>query len=333
MKPISINHSIITAIARITKDLSVRNSFYQREFLSLDVHRETKLRGYFFAVAICHQTHHLKSKLRGVYGWDYLEDGFVRLMREAPEKLHPEWIQKQSIIEISDLLAGLFSDSGLPEHTTLDRLEERAFLMKNAATYIQEEFAGRFELLLDYSEAKLLNKGKGVYEVFPDMEAFRDPLQKKTLFLLKLLQDANLFSVTDKENLMPVMDYHMMRILLRAGAVEVNDHSLKEKLRNQSPLEEDPGIRAACIRAMKVIAEESGHDILKMNDFYWTLGRSCCTETTRCRDRMCAKNPCTFQEVVAVEDHSKCALEEVCMGAKDDAFRSLWHPVIKTHFY
>lgn len=333
MKPVSINRSITEAIARITKELSVRVSFYQREFISLDVDWETKLRGYFYAVAICHQTHHLMSRLRGIYGWDYLEDGFVWLMSNAPEKLHPEWIKKQSITEISKLLAGIFSDSGIPEHTTLDRLEERAFLMKNTATYVQEEFDGRFELLLDYTGNKLLSDGKGVYEIFPAMEAFRDPLQKKTLFLLKLLQDAELFSICDKENLIPVMDYHMMRVLLRSGAVEVRDDLLKQKLRKQIRLDDDKGIREACVKAMKIIGEESGHGILKMNDFYWTLGRSCCAETTLCADKVCAKEPCTFHEVVKIENHDKCALQEVCKGSIDIDYRSLWHPVIKTHYY
>lgn len=333
MKPVSINRSTTEAIARITKELSVRSTFYQREFLSLDVDRETKLRGYFYAVAICHQTHHLKSRLRGIYGWDYLEDGFVRLMRNASEKLHPEWLQKQSINEISNFLASTFSDSGSAEHTTLDRLEERAFLMKNTATYLEEEFAGRFELLLDYTGNKLLNEGKGVYEVFPNMEAFRDPLQKKTLFLLKLLQDAELYSITDTESLMPVMDYHMMRVLLRTGAVQIEDDLLKEQLRKKTPLTDDKGVRAACVQAMKIIGEESGHGILKMNDFYWTLGRSCCAETTLCTDKVCAKDPCTFHVVVKIENHEKCALQDVCKGSTDINYRSLWHPVIKTHYY
>jgi len=333
MKPISINEKIVSNIAAVTRKLNIRDSFYKRDFLTIDVDRETKLRGFFFAVAICHQTHHLKNQLKGIYGWDYLEDGFVRLMRDFPEKLQPEWLVKRSLNEISHLLASTFSDSGLPEHTTFDRLEERAFLMKNAATYVQEEFAERFELLLDYTGSKLLNEGKGVYEFFPDMEAFRDPLQKKTLFLLKLLQDANLFNITDKEHLMPVMDYHMMRVLLRTGAVEIQDETLKAKLSQHALLDHDQGIREACAQAMKMVGEKSGHGVLKMNDFYWPLGRSCCAETTLCHDKVCVKQPCTFHEVADIHHHEKCVLQPVCKGAEDAEYRGMWQPVVQTHFY
>lgn len=55
--------------------------------------------------------------------------GFVRLIRDYSEKLLPEWLIKRSLNEISNLLASTYSDFSLPEHTTLDRLEEPAFLM------------------------------------------------------------------------------------------------------------------------------------------------------------------------------------------------------------
>lgn len=333
MKSIIINNSVVDAIARVTGELAIRDSFYQRDFLTIDVDRETKLRGFFFAVAICHQTHYLKSESKGIYGWDYLEDGFVRLMRDYPENLRPEWLAKQSLNEISHLLASTFSDSALPGHTTLDRLEERAFLMKNTSEHIQENFAGRFDRLLGSTDGNLLEDGQGVYELFPAMEAFRDPLQKKTTFLLKLLQDASLFRINDEENLLPVMDYHMMRVLLRTGAVEVGDEQLRTKLQQHYVLENDHGIRAACAQAMKEVGEKSGHGVLKMNDFYWTLGRSCCAETTLCHDKVCSKNPCTFFEVVDFDTHGKCALQNVCKGATQHGYRSLWQPVISTHFY
>ncbi|MGM0567051.1 MAG: queuosine salvage family protein [Bacteroidota bacterium] len=333
MKSVTINKELVNEIAAITSKLRIRESFYQRDFLSIDADREIIFCGFFAAVAICHQTHHLKSQKKQIYGWDYLEEGFVRLMLEEPDSLTPKKIKQRSVKEISNWLAESFSDSGNPKDTTLDRLEERAYLLKEMSEFIVDNFGGEYRKMLAETCNKLFNGGKGVYEVFPEMEAFKDPLQKKTTFLLKLLQDASLFTVQDEENLYPVMDYHMMRMLLRTGAVDIHDSNLKNKLRNREPLDSDYEIRAACAEAMKAIGLKSGHGILKMNDFYWTLGRSCCAETTLCHDKVCAKSPCTFHEVVDIENHERCALQSVCRGAEEPDFRRLWQPMVQTHFY
>lgn len=333
MKSVTINEELVNEIAAITSQLSIRKSFYQRDFLSIAVDRETKLRGFFAAVAICHQTHHLKSQKKRIHGWDYLEEGFVRLMREEPDSLTPKKVTQRSVKEISCWLASTFSDSGNPEDTTLDRLQERTYLLKDMSNYLVKYFGGEYQKLLAKTENRLVNGGAGVYEVFPEMEAFKDPLQKKTTFLLKLLQDADLFSIQDEKNLYPVMDYHMMRVLLRTGAVEVHDSNLKNKLLNREPLDSDYEIRAACADAMKTIGLKSGHGILKMNDFYWTMGRSCCAETTLCHYKACVKSPCTFYEVVDLESHDRCVLQDVCLGAAKPDYRKLWQPIVQTHFY
>lgn len=333
MKSVTINEELVNEIAAITSQLSIRETFYQRDFLSIAVNRKTKLGGFFTAVAICHQTHHLKSQKKQIHGWDFLEEGFVRLMVNQPESLDPVSISCSSDDEISNWLAKTFSDSGRPEETTLDRLEERTCLLKEMSAFIVSEFDGAYKKLLAETEHKLFNDGKGVYEVFPQMEAFQDPLQKKTTFLLKLLQDAALFSIHDEENLFPVMDYHMMRVLLRTGAVEIHDVSLKNKLLNRQPLDHDHEIREACAEAMKAIGLQSGHGILKMNDFYWPLGRSCCAETTLCHHKICAKSPCTLWEVADIENHDRCILQDVCLGAEEPDYRNLWQPIVQTHFY
>ncbi len=332
-KSVQLREDIVKRISEKIAKLNIRSFFYQRPFLTIEIDRETKLSAYFYAVAICHQTHNLKSEKKQLYGWDYLEDGFVRMMQENPDWLRPEQLSQLKIHEIADRLAPWFSDDDDRGHSTLDRLEERSHLMKDVGKFVWENYEGSFEAFFDRAGERLCNEGRGFYEVLPAMEAFSDPLQKKSSFLLKLLQDAGMLQLKDSENVIPVMDYHMMRVLLRTGAVEIKDRQLRSKLINKQPLESDREIRSTCAKAMRKIAMQTGHSILKMNDFFWPLGRSCCAETTLCYDRVCAKNPCTFEKVVSIDDHSRCVFEDICKGAKNNDYRELWQPEVKTHFY
>jgi hypothetical protein len=92
-------------------------------------------------------------------------------------------------------------------------------------------------------------------------------------------------------------------------------------------------VRKACIDAVKIIADISEHEIIKINDFFWSLGRSCCKESTLCIDHKCIKDPCTFYEMVDIPSHENCIFEETCLGSKDGKYRNLWEPMIETHYY
>ncbi|MCK4808355.1 MAG: hypothetical protein KAS90_01910, partial [Candidatus Aenigmarchaeota archaeon] len=139
-------------------------------------------------------------------------------------------------------------------------------------------------------------------------------------------------NIKDPENFVPVIDYHMQRVLLRMGCVEITDLELKRKLWNREKLESDVAIRNACIQAIKIISNISGHNILKMNDFFWPL-RSCCEEKTLCFDKVCNKDPCTFNLVVDLPSHNTCVFEKVCKGSTNEEYRKYWQPIVSTHFY
>ena len=125
----------------------------------------------------------------------------------------------------------------------------------------------------------------------------------------------------------------MQRVLLRMGCVTINDQELKQNLINQKKLPNDTEVRKACIEAVKIVSDISGHEIIKINDFFWSLGRSCCKETTLCIDKKCIKKPCTFYEMVDLTSHESCIFEEDCLGSKAENFRALWEPMVETHYY
>ncbi len=320
-------------VAQTIKNLRLRPDFYSRRYLRHFTDRETLLRMHFFAVAICHQTHNLFHKNLKLFGWDYIEYVFFRLASNNSDLLNPRFLRDQNPSILMEMLKQEFSHDGNSENCTLDQTSQRIELMVDASRKLIDGFNGHVAGLLKQSDGFLLNNGQGLYEVLPRFEAFTDPLQKKSTFLVKLLMEADLLEIKDTENFIPIMDYHMQRVLLRLGCVEISDESYREKIVNHEILDTDEPIRSRCVEAFRLIASESGHDITKMNDFFWSLGRSCCHQTMLCVDHLCEKTPCTFSQIVELQNHDTCAFSAICPGATDKKYRELWQPVVETHFY
>jgi hypothetical protein len=330
---VMVNETQCQKIAAIIKTLEPDNDFYQREYLTLSAQEETKYRMHFFAVAICHHTYTLHHPMLDISGWDFIEHVFLHLAKEQTALLNPAFISKATVKEISKMLAAWFAHDDKKQACTLDRLDERAGLMLDAARKLIDRYDGSVKKLFDASGGFLRKEDSGLYEVMPEFEAFSDPLQKKSTFLIKLLMDAGMIEIKDPENFIPIMDYHMQRVLLRTGCVEVLDQALRDRLLTLSPMPTDEPVRSRCTDAFRIIARLSGRPVTRMNDYFWSLGRSCCNNTTLCHDGYCEKAPCTLSQIIHLDDHSKCIFEAVCPGAISLHYRRLWQPVVNTHFY
>ena len=327
-----VNKEQSEKIGETLKGYHIRSSFFDRPFLSLNASRETKLRMYFYGAGICHQTRSLIDKSRNLAGWEYLEEVFLNLALEDSNFLHPEFLASISTKEIIKQLQILFSFDGQPENCTLDRLEERARMLKEMAFLLNRKYENSAIKLMDESDGLLYNNGKGLYENLGNLEAYCDPKKKKITFFLKLAIDAKTIEIKDKQNIIPIMDYHMQRVLLRMGCVETNEETRK-KLINKDTFSSDSEIREACIESIKIIAETSGNDILSMNDYFWPLGRSCCNESPLCHSNSCSKNPCTFFSMVELSEHKNCIFEKACKGSQNENYRLIWEPMVETHYY
>lgn len=320
-------------IGEVLKNIRIRPQFMQRDFLKVEAARETKLRMYFMAAAICHQTHSLYNDKLNLWGWDYLEYGFLQMHKSARAMFNPGYICMSDQDEIIYNLGKTFSPDGNPENSTLDKLPERTEMLIEICKKVKENNHSSIALLIDACEGRLLNNGNGLYEVLSQFTAFSDPQKKKITFFLKLASDAGLINIKDPKNIIPIMDYHMQRVLLRMGCVEVLDKQLRNELTEQIKQSSDEDIRQACIEAVKIIAATSDHSILSINDYFWSLGRSCCNQLTLCKDRSCMKQPCTFNMIVDIPSHVDCLFDGVCRGSKEDTYRKLWEPIFDTHYY
>jgi hypothetical protein len=320
-------------VAECLRQYKFRGWFYERKFLNFEAPAETRFRTYFYSVAICHQTHKLHSRKLNLWGWEYIEHVFTQLGKNNSPFLQPGIIASIAFSDLCNRLASLFSDDCSPLNTTLDRLGERASFLAEADYILESHHKGRIENLVKSSKQLLVANGNGLYETLSNFKAYSDPMRKKSTFLLKLLQDAHLIKVKDPQNFVPIMDYHMQRVLLRTGCVDVHSSKLASKLRNHEPVDKDTVVRKACIEAFRIIARESGMPVVELNDFFWSLGRSCCHKNLLCETGKCEKDPCTFARIVEHDPHTSCSLESVCLGKENEEYRQLWQPVVETHYY
>ncbi len=328
-----VNIDQCQAVAQSLKGVSIRPEFCEREFISFEADRETKLRIYFLSTAICHQTHHLYNNKLNLWGWDYIEYAFLQMLRKRHPFINPGYVAICNIRDMSRYLQEAFSPDGNWEHSTLDRIEERAGMLLEICQVIRSQYNRNISNLIDSCDGRLINSGKGLYEVLSQFVAFSDPQKKKITFFLKLASDAGLIRIKDPENLIPIMDYHMQRVLLRSGCIEITDQNLKKKIIGRHKLPTDELVRNSCIEAIRVISRHSGHELTGMNDFFWPLGRSCCNETMLCQIRTCMKDPCSLMQIVNLASHNECLLEKSCKGASESEYRLLWEPVVDTHYY
>ena len=328
---VTLNQQQCEKIADVVSMMKPSAAFYQRSYLQGAGSWETQFRMHFFAVAICHQTYHLHHKAKNLFGWDFIEEVFLQLAADDSPLLKPAWLAKVSLDEIIVLLSAAFSEGAV---CTLDRLPERAQLMQQAAAGLLRDFSESVETLISASHFQLKNPQQtGLYQLMPHCDAFADPLQKKTTFLVKLLEDAGLIKIADPENFIPIMDYHMQRVLMRTGCVEIVDSTLRDQITQQHPLPTDEPVRSRCIEAMRLISSISQVPVTRMNDIFWALGRSCCNHTLLCRDGHCEKSPCTLTQIYNIENHSQCVFQQICKGTVDPEYQNLWEPRVQTHFY
>ncbi|NOR87141.1 MAG: hypothetical protein GQ527_05980 [Bacteroidales bacterium] len=327
-KTIVVNTEQSHKIGEIVGSLDFKDDFLGRKFLTLAVPSEIKTAMYYYAVGICHQTYHLANPKLNLYGWDFLEYGFMEIALQKPELLDAQYLVQLTPTDLIPLIKPFFAEDHIAEKCTLDTLEERAELWLVMAQFIAKTKKNHLEFV-----GKSKNDAQYFYQQLPQTIAYSDPLQKKTSFFMKLLEDSGLAQFGKNQELIPIMDYHMQRVLLRSGCVEVIDKQLKYSLQNREAIESDKEIREACIASMKIIAKTAGYSIFKMNDVFYTMGRSCCNESMLCESHKCEKTPCSLTLAVELGKHEHCIFQDICKGVNSSDYRKYWQPQVKTHFY
>ncbi|MBM3188281.1 MAG: hypothetical protein FJZ90_06105 [Chloroflexi bacterium] len=295
--------------------------------------REANL--WFFLVAICQSTRTLEGVLDGAWyrGWDYM-------VRAARRRLlqEPDWFTARRLASVTgDDLRALFSDDGVPEHSTLDRIEERVAQWRDAARVLLAQYGGDVMALYAGAEGRLEGAG-GILARLSACQAYSDPVEKKSFLLTMFAVRSGAWEVADLGALKMPIDYHIMRVALRSGMVIVRNGALAGRLKAREPVsaEEDNRVREAVRCACDALLRNSRHDAFEVDQILWSMGRTCCFYDYEpiCGENTCQRRAqCTFLRGVAYDCPGACLWDGICRGSRDPAYRAYWETSLYTHYY
>jgi len=297
----------------------------------LDLAADTLANFYFVVVAICHQTSPrnrpaLEGQIGGrtYKGWDYLRESFAIATRANPRLVYAESLitlqphDLDRIIRTPDSSAVLTDLSGRCAllHATGQRLLDQGWNSVQDVYHSAHGYIAR-------------DDPPGLLKLLSEFTAYRDPVQKKSLYFLALMRNHGLWHYPDDAALAAPVDYHEVRGHLRYGTVAINDPSLRAALTQGDPVDSaaDLAIRSTVSQAINRVSQLTGHSPSVLHYFFWNLFRNCCPRAeTHCHD---CSSSCRLPEryrdeaFVSVQGN-RCQLSEHC-SSRDAAIKLLDH--------
>lgn len=138
-----------------------------------------------------------------------------------------------------------------------------------------------------------------------------DPLEKRQLLLAMALHNRpeRFLEVGDLERWRPIVDYHLQRVCLRSGMVELGDDQLEaNRSRAWVSDETEADIRQQCFEALKQVQDDCGRGHAVTDLAFWKARRSCPEmeepDCGKCHfSGFCAKRTDLFQPVFRTTDY------------------------------
>lgn len=328
---IEIDHGRVALLAQSVGELKLAPDFSAQITPPSTVEPEASLLTYLWAAAICHGTKgRLKGSLNGkeYQGWDYLLRAFCGLAERRDERLRVGPMSEISEGVLRDILGA--GDPGV--EMNLEDVDRRAEILRCTAADLLAQHDGSVSILLGKAENRV-GGGEGAYALLARLRGFQDPLQKKSSAFLMTVHYSGLWRILDQENVLPMIDYHRMRLLLRTGCIVVRDESLLETLRTQKPVEESVGhaIRASAMAVCRELVQLSGMAMFDFDVLLWAHARSCCRKRPLCISGAVENG--SFHEYLGLACDGRCVFQGWCPGAGCEATRSLWEPALATEDY
>jgi len=240
---------------------------------------------------------------------------------------------------LANELKAVLSDDGAPDHSTIDRVAERVGLLRNCARVLLRRFDGDIMTIYNLSEGYLIRRdGKGLLNLLKNFRAYSDPVEKKSFLLLLYLNESGIWKIGDLQNLKIAIDYHIMRIALRAGIVNLVNNALASRLQRRKSVKqsEDNEVRKAVREACSLLSKYSSHSAFEIDTMLWNMGRSCCfyEHDPICDAKICHKRDrCSFIRATNYLCPGKCIFDGVCLGSRNQHYRKLWETNVYTEYY
>ncbi|MCB9452750.1 MAG: hypothetical protein H6672_15030 [Anaerolineaceae bacterium] len=260
---------------------------------------------------------------------------FFHLAKHAPE-IRPDFWSAALATMPDDDYNRAFSLTHNPAQPTMPRMDERIALLRDAAAKLLERWDGSASRLLAAHPNLKTANGNGLLEVVQrTFQGYDDPLYKKQFVFLKALDVTGRWQPRDPENIQMPVDYHVIRLALRNGTITVHDPALAAALRENQPCsaEDEAALRTAIMMAYDEMIRSSGLSVYFVDEVFWLVGRSCCHYARPPRCAACDFSDCTVQPAFGYTCPGKCPLAGACLGAQDEAYRSLLEPNVVTTYY
>lgn len=314
--------------------------------------KEEEANFWFFLAAICHQTSPVgESPLCGVIdgtqkvGWDFLLHTFRRAVVEENEWLWPERWTECTAAGVCSLFGSLISRPD--RRAELIRDLAKGLKAKGWRSVIEAGHHCEFRIAPGVpkaapgdisesggAEAQLAAPVSiGLLDFLSGFDAFADPVQKKSVFFLMLMRNANLWSYVDEMQLPAPVDYHEIRGHLRIGTVELSA-GLRQKIANRCAITsvEDTAIRFAVREAIGIISADLKTSSAALHYFLWNLFRTyCCRSRPVCDGSRHSSLPAVYRESLTATGDCQCPFRPVCDSA--DLSEAINEPGVDTDFY
>ncbi len=140
-----------------------------------------------------------------------------------------------------------------------------------------------------------------------------DPLEKKSNLLALILsrRPERFLELSQGSGVAPIVDYHIMRTMLRTGCVRIDDPKALETLVARGWISEadEAAIRVGAHDAIEALCAAAELTVGQVDGFLFSLGRRVCTE-------------------VEPPDCARCPADGVCAHRTD-----LFQPILRTTYY
>jgi hypothetical protein len=289
---------------------------------------------YLFLVAICHQTSPLgEPPLLGTVngrlrrGWDYLLGRFEQVVSADHHVLSIAVWREMT----GDKLAEMFADSQFGRR--LVETDRRAELVRDLATVMGRRGWHHAHDIYETSAGRVASGHPNLLELLGEFTAYRDPVRKKSFYLLSLMKNNGIWKYHDPESVGAPVDYHEVRGHLRLGTVRIRSHDLYRKIVSRQPVdeEEDLAIRNSVFEAIMEINRRSGiNDPSRLHYLFWNVFRACCTrDAAHCQacPPDCAL-PERYVPLALDDDHRACPFRSVCDTAAEPSRLELVEQIV-----
>lgn len=203
-------------------------------------------------------------------GADLLYKLGIRMYLSNPNFFTPEHLSRIGVDEVLSWLS--YGGASPPDPYT------RTILLKDLGSKIITLFNGDPTTIIKLSNGYLRREdGYGLLDLLRIFKAYSDPVEKKSMLLVKFLSYRGILNVVDKENIRVPVDNHLTRIALRLGIVVLEDY-LEEKVLKEVEVsyDEDILIRFSVREAYRILSQQANLNPLHLDDFLWNFGRSIC---------------------------------------------------------